>query len=533
MVGAFVRGKAYGGKSGWNHLAHNLREKTRKDLRGEIEIYGMDKKEFKKWLREVKAYRGHHKYDYYEFTAYIYKPEDVKAAISYFEQQYHRPVLATVHFDESKPHVHIMIAWRDEKGYALGMRNNQFIPAKHYLAKLAGREITPKGQGRSMIPTRTFVANPDYYKAQAEQEKQEIERVKSQLRRILRLYGMIEFYYLKRGKSRRFGGYIFVHNGVLTWAYVHYDEKGKKTVVYKPLSIRTMLYVNNAQMKEIVFAPSHYGFPVEDVKHVPYKVGFLDDIPIDKLDETLKKLPKGSVVVETSHNNFQIHFPLPCKNISVLDLHPYIASFYQGDTHSRDYFHLRKLPGFLNMKPIYVERGDIPQVRIVNKSGGMTLLQWRDKVEDMSKVVLDDLSKDSVKQYIEELRVKIAKKLATEGEKKQLEYLSKVFQPREKQWRDFCKYPGCVGDNFSDVDMRYMVWLYAHGAGEDEIYYHIVVESPNVFVRHPKFQDYFSRTLSKVIPYVENAISEEVKMAMEGKVEKAHDELNLDDEVHL
>ena len=195
--GAFVMFKKYGGSGGTSHMAHNLREKTRRELRGDIKKFG-DWDSVMHYIKDVPPVRKSQKYDYFEVVAYPENQAQAEAIMRYLEKLLHRPVAGVWHFDESHPHVHFIVPWRDDEGKALRLNKSQLRKMRVDISHYVGREAVAKGQGRKKIPTPAWFAAPDYYKASAELEQERIEREREGIKQVLKRYGVIRIGFLRR-----------------------------------------------------------------------------------------------------------------------------------------------------------------------------------------------------------------------------------------------------------------------------------------------------------------------------------------------
>ena len=490
--GAFVQIKKYGGAGGKNHLRHNLREKTRRELQGEIKKFGDWDSFFK--LYDVPKKRSKQKWDYLEVTAYPENQEQADAIRQYLMRVTNRPVAGVWHFDESKPHVHYDIPWRDELGYALRLPPTFVQVWRKDISHMVGREFIPKGQGRSKIPGRAWYQDEDYYRARAQQEQEMIEKAREGIKQVLKLYDFgITISYLNRkgGVVHRRDRVFLNKDGYIMSEF----ENGK----VKPLNIRGLIFRCYTQNEEITFAPYRYAkvWKRGKKKEMELRV-FVDDIP----ENMFPLLPPDTLLVQTSETEgkrkYQAHFKytveLENRGYSPEELDSIakqvfrrVVEYYKGDPGSKDPYHLRKVPGFVNNK--YSTRP--PEVKIVRpKEIGMN---WDTARMDLEKMVS-----------------------AVAGLKKieEIEKTEKVEIPKQEiklNWRDFYRIvaeetPQWQRVDLNNVDMKYAIYLAFHGLTEDEIKERIRKERPDIAQKKKgHVEDYLNRTLKKAIKRAEYA----------------------------
>ncbi len=492
--GAFVQITKYGGSGGTNHMRHNLREKTRRELQGMIERFG-------DWdsvmeLINTPPIRKSQKTDYMEVVAYPENKEQAEAILQYLSKETNRPVAGVWHYDESKPHVHFIVPWRDETGRALRLQKSQLRRMRNTITVMVGREIVQKGQGRKKIPGRVWYRDEEYYRDLAKIQQERIERAREGIKQVLKTYDMgIQIFYLNRSYGRiPAKGKVFLDENKSIM--VEYDD-GK----VKPLNIRSLVWHNYANDEEITFSPYRYG-NVKKKEKDRYLVlrMFIDDIP----QEMIPRLPPNTLLVETSRiggiRKYQAHFKYPVKlenkkyskeqleNIAK-QVFRKVVEYYKGDPGSKDPYHLRKLPGFENKK----YTSNPPQVKIVRDIG---------------------IGKDWVKVR-EELKRSLGIEMLRPEEhiKKKPE---KVEIPKREvlhDWRYFynkqkAKTPAGQRVDLNRVDMDYAIYLYSHGVMGTDIKDKLEKESYNIAQRKKgHLEDYLDRTLSKAlerIDYVES-----------------------------
>ena len=503
--GAFVQFQKYGGASGSQHMRHNLREKTRRELRGEIKKFG-DWDGVMRHIREIKPLRKSQKVDYLEVVAYPENQAQADAILHYLQTLTHRPVAGVWHFDESKPHVHFIVAWRDEEGRALRLSKSQLRKMREDISHMVGREATPRGQGRKKIPAYAWFAAPDYFKAIAETEQENIERAREGISRVLEVYKAIRIAFLRRGIGVfYYKADVFKRDGKLL---ARLDSNGKVV----PLNVRELYYINSRGGDEVVFRPVEF-YAVRDkrdpytkeLKHrTLYVKVFIDDIP----QEMIPKLPRradydnmsfsNTLLVKTSPGKYQAHFVMAYRytprdegmdnpKILALGLFRFFNYYYKGDIGSRDPYHLRKVPGFLNTKyddapAIKWEVAPSPEFdpeEVYNE-----YYAWLEVYDDVEKV----RSRGTVPKR----------------------------EPAQKRWIDFyndmLEKEGTV--DLSRVDMRYAVYLASRGYDETEIAQALIAESMDIEIRkRGHLDDYLKRTVEKAISYV---ISPEAEIENEG-----------------
>ena len=487
--GAFVQIKKYGGSGGGSHLAHDLRKKTRKELRGDIEKFG-DWDSVMRHIREIKPIRKSQKWDYMEIVAYPENSKQAEAILDYLQQLLHRPVAGVWHFDERTPHVHYVIAWRDEEGRALRLQKGMLHTIKRDIARAVGREITPRGQGRRTVPMHVYMSDPEYFDARAKLESSEIKKAREGIKQVLKHYGKIQIFFLKRGVGtiNYPKGIVGMVNNVISVI----PENGKPY----PLNIQK-LYNNNAYGRdEVVFRPMqyYYGFRRKEKNLLAVKV-FIDDIP----KNMIRKLPHHSegmrfkfsdtILVETSPGKYQAHFTAYIEYLPSVEVDKegfarfvfrFFSYYYQGDMGSCDPLHLRKLPGFRNTK--YNEE---------------PVVMWK-------RIETPEFNPDEIEKSLEEFREIVNKRQDIPTRK-----ITKREQA-QKQWIDFyadMKENGAV--DLSRVDMKYAVYLASRGYSEDEIKDALKAESADIAMRkRGHLDDYLTRTVKKAVEF---ALSPEIK----------------------
>ncbi|NPA75841.1 MAG: hypothetical protein GXO25_07170 [Euryarchaeota archaeon] len=489
MPGAFVQIKKYGGTAGSNHLRHDFREKTRRELEGRIKVIG-DYDGFREHLK-IPPLRRNQKTDYMEIVAYPENNEQAMAILEYLKNELNRPVVGVWHYDESTPHVHFLVPWRDKDGRALRLQKSQLRNMKKAIAHMVGREITPPGQGRTKIPTRVWYMDPEYFRSVAIAEQKRMEEARRWIGYVARLYGPIAIYGLRRGV----GTVPIMVAGMKKSGELWDADKNR------PLNLRRLFAVNRAG-DELVFKPRNkpYSFRMrggadnEPMYDFAMAV-FLDDVPVSRITQ----LPEKCILVETSPGKFQAHFYVSFKvEQSAIDdvggfdefaklVQKSLVYYFEADQGSVDLYHLRKLPGFRNTK-----YDDAPQVRIVA----------RDKYDIENAITNDDVLKivgDSYINYVEHR--KVAKRVFKSME-----------QPANKTWADFYYEARAKGKvDLSVVDMKYAVYLASHGVDADVIRDALMAESKDIAIRkRGHLDDYLDRTVNKALAFAHREITAEV-----------------------
>lgn len=202
---------------------------------------------------------------------------------------------------------------------------------------------------------------------------------------------------------------------------------------------------------------------------------FLDD------PKRLKKLPYGTMVVETSPNKHQFHIPFdgdPQSKTKRTEFQKQLCRIYEADVGATYANHLRRLPSFCNQK-----YPDKPIVRILYT------------VTDREPLTLEKLI-----SMVEEAKSK--ERLATQNKNKKT-------RPRPpsisgmKCWSDFVVYHDDGRKDGSKTDMRYILYLLRMGASEEDIRAKLLRESEGISERkRGRLESYFELTINKAHEYI-------------------------------
>ncbi len=531
--GAFVQIKKYGGSGGTRHMAHNLRKKTQRELRGEIKKIG-DWDSVMRHINEIKPIRKSQKWDYMEIVTYPENEGQAIAVMEYLKGITNRPVAGVWHYDESHPHVHFVIAWRDENGRALRLQKGMLHTIKKDIARAVGRELTPRGQGRRTIPMHVYMTAPDHYNAIAKLEEQRIREARESIEHVLNVYRSIRVSLLNRrvGRIEWKGRIEIQYNELSNRDVVMFVPDDPKQKPY-PLPVRKLYERNTQGRDEITFRPAEF-IKVWDmyskklgkwVKTVSINM-FIDDLK----KEDLKRLPRGfdkpirmmekyelygkacskPMIVETSPENYQAHFVMTVNVPDYWDqkdiekyakrLFKSVVYYYHGDIGSADPYHLRKLPGFDNTK--YDK--EPPRVRLLSKEEMKEVGREFDMYDFMTYIKKSISVDREIRKHMAKNRV----------------YPAKQKVRGQKKWIDFYReYAEKVGSeervDLSRVDMSYAVYLAAHGFSFNDIAIALEAESKDIaFRKSGHLVDYLKRTVEKAFGYVSQSIEESIHRAM-------------------
>ena len=510
---AYITSKGFGGAGGRKHLLHVYREKTEIENPKPPKFYG-DKEYFDRLVDRniTPPLKRNARRDYFEFMMYAQTDEQIEQVRNLIAERLKidkRRVLAVYHEDEGTPHTHFLIAWRDpETRRSLRMTAGDIDYIRREGAKIIGRELVkkPKREVEKTKGVKYKWVDKKLCQAISRMDGKMVEREKeayTQIKKIVQLYGVVDVFLLRRGVGRIRCCSLFIHGDLIKIAV--YNERGELSR-FDNFKYSVLRYANLKKHNEITFAPSRYVVKYEGEVHTPNVVAFVDDVP----EEFLTRLPKDSLVVETSPHSYQVHMPMwvhglgdvkiegedgvykdprdilnakafryVYKSVSVRDVFRGIVSYYRGDRGSRDYYHLRKLPGFLNYKyddaPMVSVRDDIEKDALMNTSGLMNY-------------VGDIIHRENVRKFNR--------------------YVSFPTEQVRKRWMDFYKTAPHRADGSVDlsvVDMRYAVYLLSQGVRPVYVMKALKQESMDIAVRKEgHLDDYLNRTVNKAIAYVES-----------------------------
>jgi len=199
-----------------------------------------------------------------------------------------------------------------------------------------------------------------------------------------------------------------------------------------------------------------------------FNIATVDDI----MDEYVERFRRKNhfLLVQTSAKKYQGYFLLD-RYVTYETLHKVqkvLCKVYNGDTGALSPVQLKRCVGFENTKyqDSFTVRMEHIGSNIVNVDRALSLYEkWFEKTK------------------------KTVRKLY----KQEREYF---FDDRGlKCWKDF----EC--EDLSIADMRYVCYLVRMGLSDDEIYYRLLNESPNLEKRH-KVDDYITRTIEKARKWV-------------------------------
>jgi len=348
---AFVRFEAYDKAHGKVHIRHAMRIKTqRKELEGNpVKVIGNNPLDLLDEgfgvTKTGKRGRSISK-PLKEFVVNVETEKDAIKVKEYLERKFDRKVYGVYHDDETEHHAHFMMKGLEEgKDKAIRLGKGDLEQVYRDIGNLLGQGVTRYGQGRERIPFKIFQADPEYAKEQIRMAQEQNEIIKSQVKRILDLYGAIDVYSL--------------------------SDKGRFLIKENMTSIDDLplkrLKGINKRGDGIVFCPS---------KDSPVQAIFIDDVDKMKADTLLSQFQ--GVLVETSPNSYHLHLRVsPRSHDDLYDAQRSISGVLGGDRASTDLFHLRRLPGFSNPKHDtrpwakivrYADKGQILDVEPLIKS---------------------------------------------------------------------------------------------------------------------------------------------------------------------
>ena len=537
---AYISNRGFGGAGGRKHLLHVYREKTEIENPKPPKFYG-DKEYFDKLVDRnlTPPLKRNAKRDYFEFMMYAQTDkqiEEVRNLIAARLKIDKRRILAVYHEDEGTPHTHFLIAWRDpETRKSLRMTAGDIDYIRREGARIIGRvlERRKKREVEETKGVKYMWVDKKLCKAISRMDgkvKKKEKEAYTQIKKIVQMYGVVDVYLLRRNVGRLLCCSLFVHADLIKIAV--YNEKGELSR-FDNFKYSVLRYMNVRKHNEITFAPSRYVVKYESFVHTPNAIGFVDDVP----EEFLTQLPKDSLIVETSPHSYQVHFPLepyglkgvkvmgrdgiyedprdvlrarmfykPYPTVSVGQIFSGLVSYYRGDRGSRDYYHLRKLPGFLNLK-----YEDAPPVKI-----------------------RDDIEKEKAMNTFG-LAYYIGEKVHRENVERLNHYLVVPEKQVQKRWIDFYKTAPFKADGSRDlsvVDMKYTVYLLSHGIHPKSVIKALRQESWDITIRKEgHLDDYLRRTVEKGIAYVEQkglqVAREEEKMREIGNIKEPEWEIEM------
>ncbi len=517
---AFIDNKGYGGAGGRKHLLHVYREKTQIENPKPPKFYG-DKEFFDRLIDRniTPPLKRNAKRDYFEFVIYAQTEREIQQVRKLIAERLkidERRVLAVLHEDEGTPHTHFLIAWRDpDTRKSLRMSAGDIDYIRREGARIIGREMIPrrkrkkeeveetKGVKYMWVDKKLCMAISRMDRKIKEKEKEAY----TQIKRIVDMYGVIDVYLLRRGVGRIKCCSLFIHDDILKIAV--YDKDGNFSH-FDNFKYSVLRYANIRKHNEITFAPSKSAIVYKGEAHLPRAVAFIDDLP----EVLLPKLPTSSLVVETSPHSYQAHIPMhqywwrinaenienledgvyptyvefkkfqyfhySYRSVSVEQLFRATVAYYRGDRGCRDYYHLRKLPGFLNMK-----YEDAPEVKIVEYTPENMIL--------IPHILFTRLGENIHNHNQEDIK----------GRAYQLP--ENIKESEWKEWIDFYntaprKPNGDV--DLSVVDMKYAVYLLAHGIKPKNVIKALRQESWDIETRKAgHLNDYLNRTVNKAYGY--------------------------------
>lgn len=327
MAGAFVQGKKFArGSEGDKHLAHVLREKTQRDLSGDIEVHG-DIHAITDQPEPMRK-RGGANY-FYEVMTYSSGAE-IEATRKYLSAKTGRAVVGVHHRDEAVPHTHYLIPWVGPDRKSLRLSLGDFNEINNRCAAIVGRSMTAKGQGRDMVALKEYMADPAAAQEKIKAQTAEIAAIREGIAEMLGIYGSIGLAAIRPGKPGKI-------------------DLGR---------IDSVDQVNIKRLRRLIGRGEGIYFrPTERDTH---DVLFLDDVPAD----VCYQWKDCALIVETSPGRHQLHARLDegvptdmAKRIQGAMCHTTGADLGCGG----DVYHFRRLPGTPNTK-----YDDAPRVRIAH-----------------------------------------------------------------------------------------------------------------------------------------------------------------------
>jgi len=228
----------------------------------------------------------------------------------------------------------------------------------------------------------------------------------------------------------------------------------------------TSLFVKHQKRKEeVILVP-------ED-----YTCLFIDD-PHPKM---LEKLPRGTLIVQTSPMKYQLHIPIP-KNQKIPPEHrkafQKACQIIFGSEHVH-WNHGRKIPGFYNWKydpPYPVQTIEMATIK-------KSLDDFWNEIYPIAQQIIETEKQDPT------LNLEIATQ--------KLLNLNITPSTPLKTWNDF--YSG----DYSQADIKYCIYLISRGLQVQEVLERLLAESPQIFQRKKgHIEDYLIRTVIKAIEYV-------------------------------
>lgn len=362
-----------------------------------------------------------------------------------------RPVTAVLHDDESTPHTHFLVPWKDELGRSARVSIGGFRKMNHAAAKILGRTVTKEGQGkRDQIKTKEFLAHPEAAITKIRKQEEQIRSQKEAVKKILEIYGEIKVAAI--GPKGRF--------------------EICKASEPDQINLRR-LRILNGNGEGIYFKPTKDN-----------NIVFLDDVPYAW---AYNPPFAGTTIIETSPGRYQAHIPLHmpkkgdiCSEKMKSYIQKLLAATEEADHGSTDAFHHRRLPGFENQK--------YPEHPLVD------ILPPEQPERPRSNLVYAELTH---KARLAEAEIKKAKaRLASiqrigDGDVK-------------KKWWDFEAEKTAQGiKDLSRVDISYTLYLLARGVSDNEIRDRLISESLHINVRKKgHLDDYLNRTITKAERYL-------------------------------
>ena len=470
---AFTTEKFFGVNGGKTHLLHALRDKFDRERIPEPNIL-LQKYENEELVETTKeelyqAYQYNLKNKqrknsnlYFEEMVSDYDLNKTQEIAAYLSEQFEgRPVYVIQHFDESHPHTHFIVFYKDlEHNKAPRIPQKKLWEIRNDIPKITGQHRTMAGAGKQKHVG--LQKDPETQEKLLEQERkkaEELQGILNQIEAILKLYGSIKIFALNRNKGIRFT----VRNALKQEVFTSIDQ----------IPIKKLVQIAEKEGEELYFQPTQE----ETIKAV-----FLDDLPPTK--ENLLSLPKNSLVVQTSASKIQVHIPLPEPlPIDKADqLQKAMVNFYNADPGSKDLYHFRRLPGFPNKK--YVEK---PQVKVLGYVGAK---DWNTLIDEVNK------NQERIEKEQEERWKQIQQKEPTKAPDIALEqeYGSKIWHDRLLK---------AEGDE-SRADLSYAMYLLRKGFSEEAVKYLLAEVSENLeFRKAGHVQDYLNRTVEKAKQFLQ------------------------------
>ena len=269
----FARGTFYKAGGGMAHLKHALRDKFDRERIPEPNIL-LQKYENEELVETTKeelyqAYQYNLKNKqrknsnlYFEEMVSDYDLNKTQEIAAYLSEQFEgRPVYVIQHFDESHPHTHFIVFYKDlEHNKAPRIPQKKLWEIRNDIPKITGQHRTMAGAGKQKHVG--LQKDPETQEKLLEQERkkaEELQGILNQIEAILKLYGSIKIFALNRNKGIRFT----VRNALKQEVFTSIDQ----------IPIKKLVQIAEKEGEELYFQPTQE----ETIKAV-----FLDDLPPTK-----------------------------------------------------------------------------------------------------------------------------------------------------------------------------------------------------------------------------------------------------------